>query len=159
MKEVKPKEYVIEAYSNFYSSKKACFSFLAFRYDDDFFSDIKESLTHNHSSISFPVNYDFFDIFKFKSRDNVNPRIDKNHIKLHKFSSIDTPKNIKYNKVIHPNDFVRNIRLHVIQNTFHFEVNSIGGESFNTKDFDESFIDTLSSYHNKNKFLISFPII
>ena len=137
----KPKEYLIKAYN---SLDKTC-SCLAFRYDDAFFSAIEETVvSRNRDSImSFPVETDFFQLYKWKNSSGMNNAGVKSLI-------IDEQKYVfldQYKKKVEDKDKIQISRLYIIDNTFHFSIISMENVSYNTEDFNVKFIHTLKKFH------------
>lgn len=137
----KNKEYFLKAYN----SSDVYHACLAFRYDDLFFTDILETLISRDRSpsLSFPVENDFFKLFKWKTIGG----LPKSGIS---FKELDDKKFIftqKYTKKVEDKDKLQSARLHITENTFHFSAISFENISYNTEDFDEKFIHTIKKFH------------
>lgn len=137
----KPKEYVIRAYNSL-DKTSSC---LAFRYDDSFFSAIEDTIVSRNrdSSMSFPVDLDFFQIYRWKNSSGMNNAgIKSLIIDDQKFVFLD-----EYKKKVDDKDKIQISRLHIIDNTFHFSVVSMENMSYNTEDFTLKFIQKLKKFH------------
>lgn len=137
----KPKEYLIKAY-NSHDQQHSC---LAFRYDNSFFTAIIDTLSsrNREPSMSFPVEKDFFLLYKWKTIGGLpKSGISFRELDQNKFIFVE-----KYSKKIEDKDMVQSARLHIVEESFHFSAISFENISYNTEDFDLKFIHNLKNFH------------
>ena len=137
----KPKEYLIRAYN---SLDKSCSCF-AFRYDDSFFTDIEDTiaLRNRDSSISFPVDLDFFQLYRWKNSSGMNNA----GVKSQDLDSEQFIFNEKCRKKIDDKDRIQKSRLHIVDHTFHFSIVSMENISYSSEDLNVKFIHKLKKFH------------
>jgi len=143
MSETKPKqkEYLIKAY-NSQDQSRSC---LAFRYDNSFFMAVNDTLNSRdrESCLSFPVEPDFFQLYKWKTIGGLGKSgISFKDLDENKFTFVE-----KYQKKIEDKDKVQSVRLHIVEDSFHFSALSYENISYNTEDLNIEFINRLKNYH------------
>ena len=142
MADLKHKDYCINAFSDSISKSN---DFLVFRYDQEFFYDILENLNgEEYKSLSFPVDADFFDLYRYKEKYTFKGKINSELLDKNKFCHIE-----KFRKVIDPSDVIDRARLYICNNTFHFSVKTVSQFSFSTLDLDAKFIKDINTSHYK----------
>lgn len=131
------KQYVLKAFTDFDTPYKY---YVGFQYDSEFFNDILEIISDNSvsSSLSFPMDSDFFELYEYASKSSI---FDGEMLNQMMFAPSRGPKTIKkqFKKLVP--------RLHVFNDTFHFTVKSQNGTLFHTEDLNIKFIDNLTNYY------------
>lgn len=142
MADQKHKDYCIYAFCDTVKTH----NFLVFNYDQDLFFDILENLIDGEDkSLSFPIDADYFELFRYRDKSSVKGKIDIETLDTHKFCYIQ-----KFRKVIDPSDVIDTARLYVCDNTFHFAVKTVSQFSYSTLDLDAQFIKDINKFSYRN---------